>query len=92
MSEVPKSFSGRMRVLITPMNNRKVKVDWIDDSTGDVIWSETCETGPGFSFISSVIPTGDFEIGPGFFVDRNGKRHHVIHCEPGILSSALGGR
>lgn len=92
MQKIPQEFTGKIRLVVTPMHGRKVTIRWIDTETNEQIWAETCEPPEGGSFMSSVMCEGEFKLGGGYMVDSQGKKHHFIQAEPGILGQVLGGR
>lgn len=81
--------SGVLRAKITPLGGRAVKVEWFDPATLAVVWTETCDPADGMSFVSQIQCEGDFRTVSGFFIDGEGKRHFVMHADPGRLGATM---
>lgn len=66
-----------------------MQLDWFDPQTMETVWTETCEPHAGFSFASQIVCSGEFRPASGFFIDSEGKRHFVMHADPGRLGAVM---
>ena len=91
MSTAPETHQGILRPRITLLDDSKtVIIEWCDVETDGVIWTEQITIPPARRAYSQIVCSGDFQTRPGFFVDNEGKRHFVVHAQPGVYSGLFG--
>lgn len=81
------SYQGTLRPRFTKLEENEFQVEWVN-SEGEVIWTETCVLDDK-SFVSQIECEGEFNLRQGHFF-KDGKRHFVMHVDPGLLGSLLG--
>jgi len=87
-----KTYEGVLRCRVSVLALDKVKLEWFDEETREVIWTETITMpSEGLSGISQINCSGSFETRNGYFMDEFGLRHHRMTAEPGNFVTKLPG-
>jgi hypothetical protein len=85
---MPTEYNGTLRARVTLIEGG-AKIEWFDPQTMETVWTETCTPRPGMAFVSQIECSGEFHPRAGFFMDGEGKRHFVLHADPGELGAVL---
>ncbi len=87
----PKMHLGVLRPLFRLFDDSAVlQVEWLDVETNKIVWTETIRPKAGMRAISQIVCSGEFQPMPGYFLDDDGRRHFVMHAEPGQLGTVFG--
>lgn len=78
-----KDFTGTLRARYTILSLTELKVEWIDQETNVVIWTETTKPREGWSAMSQIVCAGAFLTTNSYFIDEEGLRHFSMRCDPG---------
>ncbi len=84
------TYDGVLRCRISVLALDKVKLEWFNEETREVIWTETV-TMPkeDLSAISQINCSGSFETRNGYFMDEFGLKHHRMTAQPGNMKSTF---
>ncbi len=83
-----KEYDGVLRCRIKIVSPEQIRVDWFDEETREVIWSEAIKVpSEGMSAVSQIKCSGTFETTNGYFMDEFGLKHHRMTAEPGKMVS-----
>lgn len=83
-----KEYDGVLRCRIKIVSPKQIRVDWFDEETREVIWSEEIKVpSEGMSAVSQIQCSGAFEPTNGYFMDEFGLKHHRMTAEPGKMVS-----
>lgn len=91
--EPRKEYTGTLRPRFTMLEDgKRVRIEWLDEETDTVIWTEEIRAMPGCSFVSQIVCRGGFVAqGGGYYIDGLGRKHHVMRCDPGKLGAIFPG-
>jgi len=82
------TYEGVLRCRVSVLAMDKVKLEWFEEETREVIWTETIRMPQdGMSGISQINCSGSFDTRSGYFMDEFGLKHHRMTAEPGKMVS-----
>lgn len=82
----PTEHEGVLRCRIEILSESSIRIQWFDEKTKEVIWTETIGVPTkGYKAVSQIECSGHFQPTSGYYMDEFGLRHFRTKAEPGLI-------